>query len=129
MTGIRQAVFLVALFGLLLFVAGCDEDNKPKPSPKVTVVEFTQDQESGNGIRVKFFNTTAKTHEEMQEEIQRQLESFVNGGQYDVVRVVTTRCSLLDLGSVDYWGNDTRIICDRKQPHLLSAEVYYRLKK
>jgi len=104
---------VLVLLGLGLVLAGCD-DNKP---PKTTTVELAQPQaaesaqgqELGSGIRVKFITATG-SHDQMQAEVQRQLEAFINGSQYEIVRVVTTRCN----------GD---------QAHLLSAEVYYRPKK
>jgi hypothetical protein len=105
---------LFTIFGLLFF-AGCEN-----PPPRTTTVDFAQpqaaedakDQELGSGIRVKFITSTSpiRSHERIQADVQRQLESFINGGQYEIVRVVTTRCN--DPGA-----------------HLLSAEVYYRPKK
>ena len=103
---------VLVLLGLGLVLAGCD--NKP---PKTTTVELAQPQatesaqgqELGSGIRIKFITATGR-HDQMQAEVQRQLESFINGSQYEIVRVVTTRCN-------------------NEQAHLLSAEVYYRPKK
>ena len=100
------------LLGLGLVLAGCN-GNKP---PNTTIVDFAQPQaaesaqgqELGSGIRIKFI-TAKGTHRMMQAEVQRQLESFINDGQYEIVRVVSTRCD--------------------EDQHLLSAEVYYRLKK
>lgn len=108
----HRNIAVLVLLGLGLVLAGCD-NNKPKT---ITVelaqpqaVEGTQNQELGSGIRIKFITATGN-HDQMQAEVQRQLESFINSGQYEIVRVVTTRCN----------GD---------QAHLLSAEVYYRPKK
>ena len=109
----QKNIAVLVLLGLGLVLTGCD-DNKP---PKTTTVELaqpqavegTQNQELGSEIRIKFITATG-SHDQMQPEVQRQLESFINGGQYEIVRVVTTRCN----------GD---------QAHLLNAEVYYRPKK
>ena len=107
----KRMFCLIALAGLLVgLLAGCDE-----PPPKTTTVEFPQAtstvecQGVEDGIRIKFI-TAEGTHEQKQVEVQRQLEEFINSGQYEIVRVTTTRCN----GS---------------EAHLLSAEVYYRPKK
>jgi len=107
----QKNIAVLVLLGLDLVLAGCNN------TPRTTTVEFaqpqaveaTQNQELGSGIRVKFITATGR-HDQMQAEVQRQLESFINSSQYEIVRVVTTRC------------NDMRA-------HLLSAEVYYRPKK
>ena len=112
---LRHAVFPVVLLGLLLFITGCDNNKSPQTTtvefvqPEAQTTEGTKNQELGSGIRVKFI-TAQGSHDQMQADVQRQLEAFINGGQYEIVRVVTTRCN-------------------GEQAHLLSAEVYYRSKK
>lgn len=101
---------MAVLLGIGLILVGCFGD---KP-PRTTTVEFAQPergqvQELGSEIRIKLITATG-SHEEMQAEVQGELDSFINGGQYEIVRVVTTRCY-------------------RDSAHLLSAEVYYRPKK
>lgn len=110
----RRDFLLLVLLAFGLALAGCDN-----PPPKKTVVDFSQFQEKeaakkkefGNGIRVKFITTNpSRGHDWREKEAQRQMEEFVNSGQYDIVQVVTVRCTE---------GN----------AHLLAAEVYYREKK
>jgi len=108
----RKMICLVAIVGLMGFLVGCED-----PPPKTTTVDFpqaqaadsTEDQVLGDGVRIKFI-TAEGGHDKKQEEVQRQLEAFINSGRYEIVRVSTTRCN-------------------SSEAHLLSAEVYYRLKE
>ena len=109
----KKLFCLVTLVGAMGLLVGCD-DSKP---PKTTTVELSQPQAAdstpsqvfGDGIRIKFI-TAKGDHANIQAEVQRQLEAFINSGQYEIVKVSTTRCN----------GSGA---------HLLSAEVYYRPKK
>ena len=118
----KKLFCFVALVGLASFLTSCDN-----PQSKTKTVEFSQPQvvdtiegqELGGGILIKFITGTSGTdhsvmqrgtdHSMMQAEIQRQLEEFINGGQYEIVRVSITRCT-------------------RTSAHIIAAIVYYRLK-
>ena len=109
----KKLFCFVALVGLASFLTSCDN-----PQSKTTTVEFSQlqvvdtieGQELGGGILIKFImGTSGGDHSRTQAEIQRQLEEFINGGQYEIVRVSTTRCT-------------------RTDAHIIAAIVYYRLK-
>jgi|GEM_PF-6225667 len=108
---IRYVVRLIMFLGVLLFIISCDES-----PPKTTSVDFvskitesSRDKEYGSEIKIKFI-TGEGNHWQIQETVQKKLELFINSGQHEIVRVVTTRCN-------------------SSEAHLLSAEVYYYSKK
>lgn len=106
----HRNIWVQVLLGLGLILTGCSS----RPS-KTTIVEFaqpqavgeTQNQELGSEIRVKFI-TASGGYGHVDAEVTRQLESFINDSQHEIVRVVTTRSN---------------------EGMLLSAEVYYQPKK
>ena len=123
----HRNIMTLALLVLGLVLTGCDDNQQP---PKTTIVKLAQpqvvgsiqNQELGSGIKIKFItpkeSSDAGGHGQMQVEVQRQMELFINDGRNEIVRVVTTRCNGKHYG----YANDSNV-------HLLSAEIYYRPKK
>ena len=120
----RKLFCLIILGGAMsLLVVGCNDCKLSE----TTTVELTQskasgtttDQMLGGDIRIEFITaedilvstiSIEDRHRKRGKVVQRRLEAFVNSGQYEIVKISTTRCN-------------------SSEAHLLFAEVYYRPKK
>ncbi|MDD4900910.1 MAG: hypothetical protein PHS62_02230 [Patescibacteria group bacterium] len=110
---IRQAVFPIALLGLLLFVAGCDK-NYPESAQ---TLEVSTQPVSGSNIRLLLITSGKYYFDQKQNELRPKLEATVNGGEYNIISVKTSYSSgYLTAAEVTYNtsgrgdGNNLRVL-------------------
>ena len=84
---IRQVVFPIAVLGLLLFVAGCDE-NPPESTQTLEVPTV-----SGSSLRLLTITSNKYRWDQKQGEIRPKLEATINGGEYNIASVKTSYSS------------------------------------
>ena len=103
---------LFTIVVIAIFSINCDDNKPPKTSTvnlaQPAVADTQQEVELGDGINIKFINGRGN-HDAIERYVQHQMQEFINSGQYEIVQVSTTRCN-------------------RSEAHLLSAEIYYRVK-
>jgi len=111
---IRQAVFLVALLGLLLFFAGCSTNSYPESTQ---TFEVGAQPVNGSGIRILSITSDRYYFDDMQDEVRPRFETMVNGGQYNIISVKTSYSSgYLTAAEITYnadsrgEGNNLRVL-------------------
>lgn len=129
---IRQVIFPIALLGLLLFVAGCDEEYPES----MQILEVTQPV-SGSNMRLLSITSGKYYFNQKQNEIRPKLETTVNGGEYNITAVKTSYSSgYLTAAEVTYDasgrgdGNNMRVMflqSDRDYWDDKAAEIKPRL--
>jgi hypothetical protein len=122
---IRQVALPFMLLGLLLLVAGCDE-NHPESTQ---TLEVNTQPVSGSNLRLLSITSDEHYFNKKQDEVRPKLESTVNGGKYNIVSVKTSYSSgYLTAAEVTYDasgrgdGNDLRVL-------FIQSDEYYWNKK
>ena len=118
---IKQAVFPVALLGLLLFVAGCGDVDHPESTQ---TFEVSTQPVSGSNIRLLSITSNKYYFDQKQNELRPKLEATVNGGEYNITSVKTSYSSgYLTAAEVTYDasgrgdGNNLRVLFIQSDKH------------
>ena len=116
---IRQAVFPIALLGLLLFVAGCDGNH-----PESTQTLEVSTQPVSAATRLLSITSSKYYFDQKQNELRPKLEATVNGGEYNITSVKTSYSSgYLTAAEVTYDasgrgdGNNLRVLFIQSDKH------------
>lgn len=142
---IRQAMFPIALLGLLLFAVGCGAHAYERES--VNTLTLTGQNENGSALGLLSItstitnNTQTSYHDKKQNEVLSKLEAIINSGEYNIASVKTFyHIPYLVRAEITYYihdrgdGNNLRVIFVRsimkpKPSEHKDAEVESWIKK